>query len=92
MFLRPVVHRLTVAPVTLDLADIQPGKVDVAGFTQKLSGYDLARFEGRHVLIRGCAPTWAHLMVAARLIGKVPALDFLIDDGKSGIPVEVYRR
>lgn len=78
-------------PVTLDLADIAPGRIDVAGFKTRLAGYDLSRFEGQHVLIRGCAPTWAHLMVAGRLIGKVPALDFVIDDGKSGIPVEVYR-
>lgn len=78
-------------PVTLDLSDIAPGKIDVKGFAAKLAAYDLKPYEGRHVLIRGCAPTWAHLMVAGRLIGRVPALDFLIDDGKSGIPVEVFR-
>jgi hypothetical protein len=30
-------------------------------------------------------------MVATRLAGRVTGLDFLIDDGKSGIPVEIHR-
>ena len=76
---------------TLDLNDIARGKIDVAGFRAKLDAFDLARFSGKHVVLRGCAPTWAHLMVASRLAGKVAGLDFLIDDGKAGIPVEILR-
>ncbi len=75
----------------LDLNQIMSGKIDVAGFKQKLESFDLSPYAGKHVQIKGCAPTWAHLMVAARLLGKVQALDFLIDDGKSGVPVEVFR-
>lgn len=75
----------------LDLNDIAKGKIDVAGFRTKLDAFDLTRFAGKHVVLKGCAPTWAHLLVASRLAGKVTALDFLIDDGKSGIPVEIHR-
>lgn len=75
----------------LDLNDIASGKIDVAGFKAKLEGFDLSPYTGQHVQIKGCAPTWAHLMVAARLLGKVQALDFLIDDGKNGITVEIFR-
>lgn len=75
----------------LDLNDIAKGRIDVAGFRAKLDAFDLSRFSGKHVVLKGCAPTWAHLLVASRLAGKVTALDFLIDDGKSGIPVEIQR-
>ena len=78
-------------PEQLDLNDIAAGKIDVAGFRTKLEGFDLAGYAGKHVQIKGCAPTWAHLMVASRLLGKVTALDFLIDDGKGGITVEIFR-
>ena len=75
----------------LDLNDIAKGKIDVAGFRAKLDAYDLSRYEGHHVVLKGCAPTWAHLLVASRLAGRVTGLDFLIDDGKAGIPVEIHR-
>ena len=75
----------------LDLNDIAKGKIDVAGFRTKLDAFDLAPYAGKHVVLKGCAPTWAHLLVASRLVGKVAALDFLIDDGKAGIPVEIQR-
>ena len=75
----------------LDLNDIAKGKIDVAGFRAKLDAFNLAPYEGKHVVLKGCAPTWAHLLVASRLVGKVTALDFLIDDGKAGIPVEIKR-
>jgi len=75
----------------LDLNDIASGKIDVAGFKTKLEAFDLAKYAGKHVQIKGCAPTWAHLMVASRLQGKAQALDFLIDDGKGGITVEIFR-
>lgn len=78
-------------PAILDLNDIAKGKIDVAGFRARLDAFDLAPFAGQHVQLRGCAPTWAHLMVAARLMGRATAVDFLIDDGKAGIPVEVFR-
>ena len=75
----------------LDLNEIARGKIDVAGFKAKLDAFDLARFAGKHVVLRGCAPTWAHLLVASRLQGRIAGLDFLIDDGKAGIPVEISR-
>ncbi len=78
-------------PEILDLNDIAAGKIDVAGFKTKLEAFDLAKYAGKHVQIKGCAPTWAHLMVASRLHGKAEALDFLIDDGKGGITVEIFK-
>ena len=75
----------------LDLNDIAAGKISVDGFRQKLEAFDLTKYDGKHVQIKGCAPTWAHLMVATRLQGKAQALDFLIDDGKGGITVEIFR-
>jgi len=75
----------------LDLNDIAAGKINVAGFREKLEAFDLSKYAGKHVQIKGCAPTWAHLLVASRLHGKAQALDFLIDDGKAGITVEIFR-
>jgi hypothetical protein len=76
--------------VTLDLNDIASGKVELGTFKMKLEKLDLSSYEGKEVQVRGCAPTWAHLLVAGRLFGKVKRLEFLMDDGKEGIPVEVY--
>ena len=76
--------------VILDLNDISKGKVELGSFKVKLDGLDLSGYHGKHVQIKGCAPTWAHLLVAGRLFGKVGKLEFLLDDGKAGVPIEVY--
>lgn len=91
MLVRDVVHGMS-EKVTLDLNDIAAGKVELSSFREKLSALDLAPYQGKHVQITGCAPTWAHLLVAGKLFPIVSALDFLIDDGKEGKPVEVLRR
>ena len=78
--------------VTLDLNDIAAGKVELASFQQKLAAFDLAPYRDKHVQLTGCAPTWAHLLVAGRLFPIVAGLDFLIDDGKDGKPVLVLSR
>ena len=94
MLLRPVVHGMTagnVEKVVLDLNDIAAGKVELSSFQQKLASFDLAKFKGKHVQLAGCAPTWAHLLVAGKLFPIVAGLDFLIDDGKAGKPVEVLK-
>lgn len=78
-------------PITLDLNDIASGKVELASFQEKVSGLDISRYEGKHVQLVGCAPTWAHLLVAGKLFPVVSALDFVIDDGKAGKPVSIKR-
>ncbi len=76
--------------LTLDLNDISQGKVELGSFKSKLDAFDLSVYHGKEVQIKGCAPTWAHLLVAGRLFGKVKRLEFLMDDGKGGVPLEVY--
>jgi hypothetical protein len=78
------------APVRLDLAEIADGPVSITNFKFKLDKYDLSRFDGKHVQLEGCAPTWAHLMVAGRLFGKARKVEFVIDNGKEGIPTPVF--
>ncbi len=75
--------------VTLDLNDIASGKVELATFQQKVSSLDVSSYQGKHVQLTGCAPTWAHLLVAGKLFPIVAKLDFVIDDGKDGKPVPI---
>jgi hypothetical protein len=78
--------------VTLDLNDIASGKVELASFQQKVSSLDISSYQGKHVQLVGCAPTWAHLLVAGKLFPVVAGLDFVIDDGKDGKPVEILKK
>ena len=75
----------------LDLNEIASGKLDRESFTQKLSVIDWKQYDGQEVAIKGCAPTWAHLMVAGNLFKRVTKLNFLMDDGKGGVPIEVFK-
>lgn len=75
--------------ITLDLNDIASGKVELASFQQKVSNLDISSYKGKHVQLVGCAPTWAHLLVAGKLFPVVSGLDFVIDDGKAGKPVSI---
>ena len=77
--------------VKLDLNDIASGKVELASFQQKVNSLDLSSYHGKHVQLVGCAPTWAHLLVAGKLFPIVSGLDFVIDDGKDGKVVEVLK-
>ncbi len=78
--------------IALDLNDIASGKVELASFQEKLNNFDLAPFKGKHVQLQGCAPTWAHLLVAGKLVPLVTGLDFVIDDGKEGKVIEVLKK
>lgn len=75
----------------LDLTELL-GRIELDTFPEKLEALDLTAYHGKRVQIRGCAPVWAHLAVAARLIGTVEELEFLVDDGKDGIPLKLYQR
>lgn len=87
---------MTAAPnaekVVLDLNDIAGGKVELGSFREKLSAFDAAPYKNKHVQLQGCAPTWAHLLVAGKLFPLVAGLDFIIDDGKDGNPVTLFRK
>lgn len=78
--------------ITLDLNDIASGKVELATFHQKVNSLDTSPYKGKHVQLVGCAPTWAHLLVAGKLFPLVSGLDFVIDDGKDGKVVEVLKK
>lgn len=77
--------------ITLDLNDMVSGKVELRSFSSKLQTIDFSQYRGKHVQLAGCAPTWAHLLVAARLIPIVSQLDFFLDDGKAGQAIEISR-
>ncbi len=78
--------------ITLDLNDIASGKAELASFQQKVSALNIDSYKGKHVQLTGCAPTWAHLLVAGKLFPVVSGLDFVIDDGKEGKPVAILSR
>lgn len=75
--------------IVLDLNDIAKGKVELISFKTKLDKMDFTAFQNQEVQVKGCAPTWAHLLVAGKLFGKVKSLEFLMDDGKGGIAIDV---
>ncbi|MEE9236730.1 MAG: hypothetical protein V3U52_02945 [Thermoplasmata archaeon] len=75
----------------LDLTELL-GRIELDTFEKKLQELDLSPYMGKRVQMRGCAPVWAHLAVAAKLIGNVEELEFLVDDGREGKPLRVYRR
>lgn len=75
----------------IDLTELL-GRVELDSFQEKLEKLDLSPYYGKKVQLRGCAPVWAHLAVAARLIGRVEELEFLVDDGKGGRPLPLYKR
>ncbi|MBI2915581.1 MAG: hypothetical protein HYY63_06170 [Elusimicrobia bacterium] len=76
--------------VLIDLNEIFPAKTSVQNVQQKLSQWDVSPYKGKKVQLKGCSPTWAHLMVMGKLVGTAETIDFLIDDSKNGIPVPVY--
>lgn len=78
--------------VKLDPSDVAGGRVEFASFPEKLAAFNVETYAGKHVQLEGCSPTWAHLLVAGKLFGYAAAIDFIIDDGKGGKVVEVFRK
>lgn len=79
--------------VLLDLNDLTgSAPVQLATFAEKVKALDVEPYRDREVRIKGCAPTWAHLMVAGRLFPVVRKLEFLLDDGKDGHPLPVFEK
>ena len=78
--------------VVIDLNELFPTKASVQTVQEKLSNWDVSPYQNKSVQIRGCSPTWAHLIVAGKLVDTVPSIDFLLDDAKGGISIPIYHR
>jgi hypothetical protein len=79
-------------PVVVDLNALFPGKASVQAVTEKISSWDVSSYKDRAVEIRGCSPTWAHLIVAGKLFGTASSVSFRMDDGKGGVSIPVYSK
>ena len=73
----------------IDLMDLAGGKVEFKSFSQKLESVDWDSYKGQDVQLKGCAPTWAHLLVAGRLFGKASKVEFLMDDRAGAVPIRI---
>ena len=78
--------------VVIDLNELFPVKASVQMVQEKLAGWDVSPYKGKAVQLRGCSPTWAHLIVAGKLFGTATAIDFLQDDAKGGVSIPIYSR
>ena len=78
--------------LVVDLNDLFPPKTSPAEVSAKVAGWDVAAYKDKPVTIRGCSPTWAHLIVAGKLFGTASSVDFLMDDAKGGVSIPVYRK
>ncbi len=78
--------------VKLDPSDVAGGRVEFASFPDKLAAFNVETYRGKHVQLEGCSPTWAHLLIAGKLFPIAEGIDFIVDDGKTGKVVEVFRK
>jgi len=78
--------------VTIDLNDLFPPKASVQTVQEKVATWDVASYKDKSVQLKGCSPTWAHLLVAGKLFGTAFSIDFLLDDAKGGIAIPIYSR
>jgi hypothetical protein len=67
------------------LADMS-GKVSENSLKSKLPQLDMESYRGKHVVVKGCAPTWAVMVLQHKLEGVAAGLSFKLFDGKE-IPV-----
>lgn len=81
---------MTTEKIVIDLNELFPAKASLQTVQEKVSHWDISPYKDKQVQIRGCSPTWAHLIVAGKLFGTVSSIDFLLDDAKGGIPVPIY--
>jgi len=77
----------------IDFADLASGGVvQEEAFTQTLAELSWEKYQGKDVLIRGCAsfpvPTWAYMMLAARLAGVAKTIAY----GEERNPLPIYQK
>jgi len=77
--------------ILIDLNDLFPPKSNPQSVQEKLKTWDVSPYKDTEVQLKGCSPTWAHLMVAGKLFGTVTSIDFLMDDGKGGVTIPIYK-
>lgn len=75
--------------VVLDLNSIVSGPVGIENFKSAVEAFDFSPYYDKHIQLRGCAPSWAFLMVYEKLSSHVFAVDYLLDDGKRGVPIVI---
>lgn len=76
--------------ILIDLNDLFPPKSNPQMVREKLKQWDVSPYKNKAVQIKGCSPTWAHLLVAGKLFGVVASIDFLLDDARGGQPIPIY--
>ena len=78
--------------IVLDLNDLFIPKTSFQSFQEKIAGWDVSIYKNKNIQMKGCSPTWAHLMVAGKLFESATSISFIMDDGKGGIPIPIYSR
>ena len=63
------------------LAD-RSGKVTEHSVKSKMPGFNAEPYRGKHVVLKGCAPAWAVLMLQHQLEGVATKVSFALFDGK----------
>lgn len=58
------------------------GKVTDASLRMKLPQFQPEKYRGKHVMVKGCAPTWAAMIIQHQLEGVAAKLSFVLHDGK----------
>lgn len=76
--------------IIIDLNDLFPAKASPQVVQEKLKDWDVSSYKNRKVQIKGCSPTWAHLLVVGKLFGTAAAIDFILDDSKGGIVIPIF--
>ncbi len=77
--------------LTIDLNELFPPRSSPEAVAQKIQSWDIAHLKGKAVQLKGCSPTWAHLMVAGKIFSIVSSLDFLMDNAKGGVPIPIFK-
>lgn len=78
--------------IVIDLNDLFPVKSSPQSVREKVNSWDTSPYKDKAVQIKGCSPTWAHLIVAGKLFESAASIDFLMDDAKGGVSIPVYSR
>lgn len=76
--------------IVIDLNELFPAKANPQTVQEKVKQWDVSLYKNKSVQMKGCSPTWAHLLVAAKLIGTAASIEFLLDDGRGGQPIPIY--
>lgn len=58
------------------------GKVTEASVKEAWSRFQSEAYRGKHVVVKGCAPTWAVMQLQHRLEGVAAGLSFALFDGR----------